>query len=120
MSAPKPSMADLVLINGKIITADSEFSIAEAIAVKNSRIQLVGTTKKVKELVGIVTKVIDLEGKTVMPSLYDSHLHLVGTGAALRARIWAVKWFMRLKPHDIPVFICRILVLEPTWGNPHH
>jgi predicted amidohydrolase YtcJ len=84
MSAPKPSMADLVLINGKIITVDSEFSIAEAIAVKNSRIQLVGTTKKVKELVGNVTKVNDLEGKTVMPGLYDSHLHLVGTGAALQ------------------------------------
>jgi predicted amidohydrolase YtcJ len=84
MSAPKPCMADLALINGNIITVDSKFSIAEAIAVKNSRIQLVGTTKKVKELVGLVTKVIDLEGKTVMPGLYDSHLHLVGTGSALQ------------------------------------
>jgi predicted amidohydrolase YtcJ len=83
MSAPKPCIADLALINGKIITVDSEFSLAEAIAVKNGRIQLVGTTKKVKELVGSETKVIDLEGKTVMPGLYDSHLHLVGTGSAL-------------------------------------
>jgi predicted amidohydrolase YtcJ len=83
MSAPKPCMADLALINGKIIKVDHEFSTSEAISVKNGRIQLVGSTKQVQELVGPNTEVIDLKGKTVMPGLYDSHLHVVGTGSAL-------------------------------------
>jgi predicted amidohydrolase YtcJ len=83
MPAPKPCIADLALINGKIITVDNEFSIAEAVAVKNGRIQHVGTTKAVKELTGPETQIVDLKGKTLMPGLYDSHLHVEGTGSAL-------------------------------------
>ncbi|MFC1802343.1 amidohydrolase [Thermoproteota archaeon] len=84
MPALKTCMADLALINGKIITVDEEFSIAEAIAVKNGKVQLVGTTGKVKELVGSETNLVELKGRTVMPGLYDSHLHVVGTGSALQ------------------------------------
>ena len=83
MSAPKPCMADLVLINGKVITVDEKFSIAEAVAVKNGRVQHVGSTEEVKALTGSGTKVVDLKGKTVMPGLYDSHIHVTGTGSAL-------------------------------------
>jgi predicted amidohydrolase YtcJ len=83
MSVHKSCWADLVLLNGKIITVDKEFSIAEAISVKNQRIQHVGTTESIKAVTGPETKVVDLEGKTVMPGLYDSHLHVLGTGSAL-------------------------------------
>jgi predicted amidohydrolase YtcJ len=83
MSAPKPCHADLALINGKIITVDKKFSTAEAISVKNDRVQHVGTTEEVKKLIGPETEVVDLKGKTVMPELYDSHLHVTGTGSAL-------------------------------------
>jgi predicted amidohydrolase YtcJ len=83
MVTPKPCLADLALINGKIITVDEKFSTAEALVVKNGLIQHVGTTEEVKELVGPNTKTIDLEGKTVMPGLIDSHLHVIGTGSAL-------------------------------------
>ena len=83
MSAPKPCHADLALINGKIITVDKNFSTTEAISVKNDKIQHVGTTEEVKKLIGPETKVVDLKGKTVMPGLYDSHLHVTGTGSAL-------------------------------------
>ena len=83
MSTPKPCMADLALINGKIITVDEKFSIAEAVSVKDGKIQLVGTTEEVKKLTGPETKVIDLKGKTAMPGLYDSHIHIPGTGSAL-------------------------------------
>jgi predicted amidohydrolase YtcJ len=83
MFTPKPCLADLALINGKIITVDDEFSIAEAITVKNGLIQHVGTTKEAKELIGSYTKVVDLKGKTVMPGLIDSHIHVIGTGSAL-------------------------------------
>lgn len=83
MSTPKPCMADLALINGKIITVDEKFSIAEAVSVKDGKIQHVGTTEEVKKLTGPATKVVNLEGKTVMPGLFDSHLHVTGTGSAL-------------------------------------
>lgn len=83
MSTPKPCMADLALINGKIITVDEKFSIAEAVSVKDGKIQLVGKTDEVKKLTGPDTKVVDLEGKTVMPGLFDSHIHVTGTGSAL-------------------------------------
>jgi predicted amidohydrolase YtcJ len=84
MSAPKPCMADLALINGKIITVDEQFSYAEAVSVKDGRIQAVGTTTEIKQLTGPETEVVDLKGKTVMPGLNDSHLHLVGSGSALQ------------------------------------
>jgi len=83
MSAPKPCMADLALINGKVITVDEKFSIGEAVAVKNGRVQHVGSSEEVKALSGSGTKVVDLKGKTVMPGLYDSHIHVTGTGSAL-------------------------------------
>jgi len=74
-------MADLVLVNGKIVTMDAEESIREAVAVKFGRILAVGSSEEVKGLVGIETKVIDLEGRTVIPGLIDSHGHFVRTGA---------------------------------------
>jgi predicted amidohydrolase YtcJ len=67
--------ADLVLINGKIVTVDSNFSIAEAIAVSNDKIVAVGTNRQIKKFIGNNTKSIDLQGKTVIPGLIDSHLH---------------------------------------------
>jgi predicted amidohydrolase YtcJ len=74
-------MADLVLVNGKIVTMDPEESTGEAVAVKFGRILAVGSTKEVEGLIGVETKVIDLEGRTVIPGLIDSHGHFVRTGA---------------------------------------
>ena len=74
--------ADLVLINGKIITVDKEDSIVEAVAVKDNRIIATGSTSKVNKLVGEGTEVIDLGGKTVLPGLIDTHTH--PNGAAVR------------------------------------
>ncbi|MFH2111076.1 MAG: amidohydrolase [Candidatus Bathyarchaeota archaeon] len=84
MSPLKACEADLVLVNGKIITVDAGFSVAQAVAVKDGRVQTVGTTEDIKKLVGKGTEVIELKGRTVMPGLYDSHLHVVGTGTALQ------------------------------------
>lgn len=66
---------DMLLINGKIITVDKNFSIAEAVAVKGDRIAAVGSTREILRLSGKETKVIDLKGKTVIPGLIDAHLH---------------------------------------------
>jgi len=67
--------ADLVLINGKVVTVDSESSIMEAVAVKGGRIVAVGSSAEVGKLIGKGTEVIDLAGKTVLPGIIDSHTH---------------------------------------------
>ena len=69
--------ADLVIINGKIVTVDKEFSIAQAVAVKDGKIIAVGENGDLKELVGKKTKVLDLKGKTVLPGINDAHIHAV-------------------------------------------
>jgi predicted amidohydrolase YtcJ len=75
--------ADLLLINGKIVTVDPDFGIVEAVAVRDGKILAVGTTSEMETWKGSGTEVIDLENKTVLPGLIDSHLHMVGTGIAL-------------------------------------
>ncbi|WP_199756859.1 amidohydrolase [Tautonia sociabilis] len=73
--------ADLILHNGKIVTVDDAFSIAEAIAVSDGTLLRVGTDAEVLATRGPDTRVIDLGGKTVLPGLIDSHTH--PTGASL-------------------------------------
>ena len=73
--------ADLVLVNGKIVTVDAQDSMAEAVAVRGNRIVAVGSDEAVSEWVGEGTEVIDLKGKTVLPGLIDSHMHPGSYGA---------------------------------------
>ena len=70
--------ADLILRNGKILTVDANFSIAQAIAVTGSKISAVGSDADVMKLSGPDTQVIDLKGRTVTPGLMDTHLHYTG------------------------------------------
>jgi hypothetical protein len=74
----------LVLLNGNIYTMDEENPRANAVATYGSRIIAVGETDDVQRLVGRSTKVIDLQGKTVIPGLIDCHIHFVAY--ALRAQ----------------------------------
>ena len=69
--------ADLVLLNGKIVTMDDAESIAEAVAVKYGRITYIGSSEEVAYLVGDKTEAIDLKGRAVIPGLIDSHGHIV-------------------------------------------
>ncbi len=78
-----PNAADLVLINGKIVTVDEKESIAEAVAVKYGMIINVGTNREIKRLIGKDTRIIDLEGKTAVPGLMDSHCHITGTAMSM-------------------------------------
>lgn len=71
---------DVVLVNGKVVTVDRAFSVAEAVAVTGDRVTAVGTTAQIKALAGANTKVIDLGGKTLIPGLMDNHLHSAGGG----------------------------------------
>lgn len=73
--------ADLVLLNGRIVTVDAEGSVAEAVAVRGSRIEAVGSDEALSMYIGEETVVMDLEGKTVLPGLIDSHMHPGSYGA---------------------------------------
>jgi len=73
--------ADLILHNGKILTADSRFRVVEAIAIKDGKITRTGANGAVLgSEKGATTKVVDLQGKTVLPGLIDAHVHAIGAG----------------------------------------
>src|SRR5262245_46546012 len=68
--------ADLILFNGKIVTVDPQFSIAQAIALRNGRISAVGTNASVQATAGARTRRVDLRAHTMIPGLIDGHTHL--------------------------------------------
>jgi predicted amidohydrolase YtcJ len=68
--------ADLVILNGKVLTIDSENPSVEAIAIKGETIIAVGSTKKIAEMIeNSVTDVIDAHGRLVIPGFNDAHVH---------------------------------------------
>src|ERR1700704_1383877 len=69
--------ADTILTNGKIITVDNRFTIAQAVAVRGERIVAVGTNQDITRRAGPGTKRIDLGGKAVIPGLIDAHAHIM-------------------------------------------
>jgi predicted amidohydrolase YtcJ len=73
--------ADLILSNGKIITVDERFSVAQAVALKGDRIVAVGRNQDVAQFAGPNTRRIDLQGKAVVPGLIDNHMHLLRAGS---------------------------------------
>jgi predicted amidohydrolase YtcJ len=79
-ATPKVEPADLVLKNGNIYTVNERQTLAEAIAVKGDRIVFVGSNAEAQKYVGKNTRVVDLQGHTVVPGLTDAHHHLSGVG----------------------------------------
>jgi predicted amidohydrolase YtcJ len=69
--------ADTVLVNGKIVTVDDQFSTREAIAIRDGKILSLGSTAAMRKLAAPQARVIDLQGRTVIPGLIDSHLHAI-------------------------------------------
>jgi len=68
--------ADLIVINAKVSVMDSSKTVKEAIAVKDGKILASGTTEEITKFKNESTKIIDAKGKTLIPGLNDSHLHL--------------------------------------------
>ena len=69
--------ADIILVNGKIVTVDDRFTVAQAVAIQGQRIVAVGGSGEIRKLAGGGTRVIDLKGKTVIPGLIDNHSHWI-------------------------------------------
>ena len=79
---------DTLLVNGKIITVDDRFTIAQAVGIRGGRIAAVGTNGEVSRLAGPATRRIDLGGKAVIPGLIDNHMHLLRAGTTWQ---WEVR-----------------------------
>src|SRR5438128_2395558 len=71
---------DLILTNGKVVTVDERFTIAQAIAIKGDRFVAVGSNQEINALAGPNTKRIDLRGRSVVPGMIDNHTHLMRAG----------------------------------------
>jgi len=71
--------ADLILINGTVITVDPADRIAQGVAVAGGKIVAVGTNADIRALANSRTQTIDLHGRTVTPGLIDTHVHFSET-----------------------------------------
>jgi len=74
------SSADTVLVNGAVYTVDAARSWAQAVAIKDGRIAIVGTDDDVRQAVGPGTEVVDLAGRMLVPGFQDAHVHPVSGG----------------------------------------
>ena len=83
---PAPAPADLVLLNGNVVTVDQKFSIATALAVREGRFVAVGSNNEIKRHIGKGTRVIEGRGRTVIPGLIDTHVHALGVAEAEAAQ----------------------------------
>jgi predicted amidohydrolase YtcJ len=77
------SLADIVLIDGEVHTVDNFSSVTQAIAISGNKILATGTTEDILKLRGKSTQVIELNGRSVLPGINDSHAHACAFGASL-------------------------------------
>jgi predicted amidohydrolase YtcJ len=87
VAAAQPRAPEIVLTNGKVVTVDERFSIAQAVAIADGRITAVGTSKEIEALGGRTTRRIDLQGRTVIPGLIDNHMHLLRAGTTWQREV---------------------------------
>ena len=84
LPAQQPASADLILTGGRIYTVDENRPVAEAMAVAGGKVLFVGSERGALVHRGAATRVVDLDGRTVIPGMIDAHVHLLNLGTALR------------------------------------
>ncbi len=111
--ADAPPSADLVIVGAKVVTLDARDSVAEAVAVKDGRIVEVGLSRVISKWIGEQTERIDAAGATLLPGLYDSHVHPLG--AATSEKDHAIPSYRSLA--DIKNYIAERARVQPkgTW-----
>src|SRR4051812_19813948 len=72
--------ADTILVNGKIVTLDQQSSVVQALAIREDKIIATGASADIAKHADAKTRVIDLDGRTVIPGLIDSHIHAIRAG----------------------------------------
>ncbi len=78
MPAVAAEVADVILTNGRIVTVNAEFAIVSAMAIRDERIEAIGSDADIEKLAGPATRRIDLQGRMVLPGIIDSHVHATG------------------------------------------
>ena len=86
--------ADTILMNGVICTVDPSFRFVQALAVGDDKILYCGNNRQALQLQGDGTKIIDLEGKLVLPGTFDAHIHATYAGLSLSPD------FVKVEPED--------------------
>jgi predicted amidohydrolase YtcJ len=79
--------ADIILINGNIATLDEANARAEAVAIAGNKILSVGSNEAILKFKSGKTQVIDAKGKTIIPGLFDTHLHVIRGGRFYNAEL---------------------------------
>ena len=74
VAAENPPPADIIIYNAKVLTVNSNFVVAQALAVRGDQIVAVGRDKQVERFKGPETRMLDAHGHTVMPGLYDNQV----------------------------------------------
>ena len=95
LAACGPSQApvdgpDVVYHGGKVFTATESFDVAEAVAVRDGRILAVGSSPEILAMATDATRLIDLQGRTMLPGFFDNHVHAGGGGGSLME--WKGGW----------------------------
>ena len=107
-SLKERSMTDMILMNGRITTLDPKTPEATAIAILDGKIQATGGDKEIMAYKTDATKVIDLDGKRVIPGLNDSHTHLIRGG---------LSYNMELRWENVPSVADALAMLRKQAAN---
>lgn len=75
--------ADLIVVNGRVLTMDDDSPVAEAVAIRDGSILAVGSRAVVEALKGPATKIVDAKGGSVLPGFIEAHMHLFSGAAEL-------------------------------------
>lgn len=109
-------LADTVLNHGVVYTADEQDTVCQAVAIKGNKIIFTGSNQNVQDYIGKETRIINLQGKTVLPGMIDSHIHPPGLSLSelyevqlfnrnsIEGYIEAVKEFIALHPDSKAVY----------------
>ena len=84
VASAQQQAADLIVTNARIYTVDERRPFGDAMAIAGGRVRFVGSQRGALALKGPRTRVVDLDGRTVIPGMVDAHAHLLGLGQALR------------------------------------
>ena len=74
---------DLILTDGRFYSLDAQNAVTQAVAIKDGRFVAVGGNAEIRDMAGLITAEISLGGRAAIPGLFDSHVHMLESGAKL-------------------------------------
>ena len=87
LAAQQLQYADIIVRGGKVVTVDGQDRVTEAVAIAGNRIIAIGTNQEISGLAGPQTKIIELNGRTLLPGFIDAHSHVEGLAESEHAMV---------------------------------